>query len=922
MTVVRNLSLVIVFVASLPGTAAAQGIVAGTVRAASTGEPLVHVRVSVAGLGLAQATDASGRYEIATVPAGAHAVHFGLVGFRAEVREVVVASGEVARIDVLMTEAAIALEGFVAVGSRAEPRTVTQSPVPVDAIPAAEIAHQGDTDLSNLLRNVAPSYNVNTQPIADAATISRPANLRNLAPDHTLVLVNGKRRHRAAAIAWFGNGVADGAQGPDIAVVPAIALRQIEILRDGASAQYGSDAIAGVMNFELKNSRSGGSVEVRTGAYPLGGGDGDAHTLAANAGLPLGELGFANLSVEYGASNPTSRSVQRSDALHLISSGNSAVATPAQVWGSPKVEDDLKLWANFGAFLSERMQFYGHGNFASKRVTGGFYFRNPNSRQAIFSNDEGRTLLVGDLLDASDGILDGSANCPVVRITGGVPDPVALQQVKENPNCFTFQERFPGGYTPQFGADYLDASVVAGLKGETGGFRWDASASVGRNTLDFFIHETTNASLGPNTPTSFDLGAYRQQELNLHADLSYAVNKMVNVAGGGEWRNEEFEIGMGQRESWEIGPLATQGFRAASDGFPGFGPIAVGSWDRGNVALYGDVELRDPDDGRWTLGGAVRFENFDGFGAAVNGKLAGRYGFTDALALRGSVSTGFRAPTPGQQNAFNVTTEFDRELNAPVNKATIASTSEVAKLRGGKALDPETSLNVALGAVIGWNQVAFTVDYFRIAVASRISLTQDFRLTAAEVQRLLAEGISSAGDVRDFRFFTNDFDTRTQGVDVVATYEPEAMAGATTFTLLFNHTDTEVTAYSPDVLDDRRILELRRALPRNRWNLSVAHASAPWRFLARLNYFGGWYDSEDVRFNDGGTTVDLEAAYSLAKSASFTFGAQNALNKFPGVNPNAAQVGNPYSQFSPYGFNGAFFYARFNYQWSWDSSDR
>ncbi len=920
MTVVRwiPLATACAWSLALPTAAAAQGSLAGTVRAEGTGEPLANVRVAIAGLALAQATDSDGRYEIAGIPAGAQTIQLGLIGFRTESREVAIVSGETVRLDVTLAEAAIALEGFVAVGSRAKPRTVTESPVPVDAIPAAEIAAQGDTDLSSLLRNVAPSYNVNTQPIADAATISRPANLRNLAPDHTLALVNGKRRHRAAAIAWFGNGVADGAQGPDIAVVPAIALRQIEILRDGASAQYGSDAIAGVMNFELKNSRSGGSAEFRTGAHPLGGGDGDAYTFAANAGLPLGELGFANFSAEYGASNPTSRSVQRSDALHLISTGNSNVATPAQVWGSPKVEDDLKLWANFGAFLNDRVQFYGHGNFASKRVTGGFYFRNPNSRQAIFSNDEGRTLLIGDLLDARDGLLDGSANCPVVRIAGGVPDPAALQRVKDDPNCFSFQEIFPGGYTPQFGADYLDASVVAGLKGETGGLRWDASASVGRNKLDFFIHETTNASLGPNTPTSFELGAYQQQELNVQADLSYALNDMVNVAGGGEWRSEGFEIGMGQRESWEIGPLAVQGFRAASDGFPGFGPIAAGSWDRGNYAFYGDVELRDPNEGRWTVGGAVRLEEFDGFGTTVNGKLAGRYGLTDAFALRGSVSTGFRAPTPGQQNAFNVTTEFDRELNAPVNKATIASTSEVAKLRGGKTLDPETSLNVALGAVVGWEQVAFTVDYFRIAVASRISLTQDFRLTPAEVQRLLAEGISSAGDVRDFRFFTNDFDTRTQGIDVVATYEPEALEGATTFTFLFNHTNTKVTAYSPSVLDDRRILELQRALPRSRWNLSASHATAPWRFLVRLNYFGGWYDSEDIRFNDGGTTVDMEASYSLTEATSFAFGAQNALNKFPGLNPNAAQVGNPYSQFSPYGFNGAFVYARINYRWSWD----
>ena len=898
--------------------AAAQGTLAGVVRAAGTGDIVAGVRVTVAGLGMARPTGADGRYEITGIPPGVQSVEFQMLGFRAETREVTIVAGETARLDIILEESAIALEGLVAVGSRARPRTVTESPVPVDAIPSAEIANQGDTDLSNLLRNVVPSYNVNTQPIADAATISRPANLRNLAPDHTLLLVNGKRRHRAAAITWFGNGVADGAQGPDVAVAPSIALRQVEILRDGASAQYGSDAIAGVMNLELKNSRSGGSAEFRTGAHPLSGGDGEMFAFAANAGLPLGELGFANFSAEYGNTNPTSRSVQRNDALYLIAAGNLDVATPAQVWGSPKVEDDLKLWGNVGAFLNDRVQFYGHGNFASKRVTGGFYFRNPNSRQAIFSNDEGATLLVGDMLDARDGVLDGSAGCPVVRITAGVPDPAALQQVLDDPNCFSFREIFPGGYTPQFGADYLDASMVAGAKGQHGRLAWDASAAFGTNKLDFFIHQTTNASLGPATPTSFDLGVYQQRDLNFNADFSYAAGEMVNVAAGGEWRNEGFEIGMGQRESWEIGPLAAQGFRAATDGFPGFGPIAAGSWDRANYAVYGDVELREPEEGRWSLGAAVRFEDFESFGATVNGKVAGRYAVADAFALRGSASTGFRAPTPGQQNAFNVTTEFDRELNAPVNKATIASSSAVARLRGGKVLDPETSLNLALGAVVGWTQLNLTVDYFRVAVASRISLTQDFRLREEEVEQLLAEGISSAGDVRDFRFFTNDFDTRTHGVDIVATYQPAALDRNTTFTFLFNHTDTKVTDYSPSVLDDRRVLELQRALPRTRWNLSATHAPAPWRFLIRMNYFGGWYDSEDARFNDGGVTVDMEGAYSLTEAASFTVGAQNVLNKFPGLNPNAPQVGNPYSQFSPYGFNGAFFYARLNYQWSWD----
>ena len=435
-------------------------------------------------------------------------------------------------------------EVIVVTGSRAQPRSVVESIVPIDVITGDDFINQGATDITTLLRNVAPSFNVNTQPISDAATVVRPANLRNMAPDHTLVLINGKRRHRASVIYWLGNGVADGAQGADISAIPAIALRQVEVLRDGASAQYGSDAIAGVINFLLKDASSGGSVEVRTGGYTAG--DGEAVSVAANIGLPLGQNGFFNVSLEYGSSDATDRSVQRDDAAALIAVGNTAVRDPAQIWGSPEIEDDLKLWANFGHVTNSGKQFYGHANYVSKTVTGGFFFRNPNTRGAVFSGDGGGSLLIGDLLDAADGILDGSANCPTVTVTNDVPDPVALAQVLADPNCFSFQELFPGGFTPNFGGDLVDVAVLFGLRGTTGGgLNWDASVSTASNEVDFFIFNTVNASLGPDTPTSFDPGLYKQEDLNFNFDVSYALNDRTNIAGGVEWRDEKFTIGIG-----------------------------------------------------------------------------------------------------------------------------------------------------------------------------------------------------------------------------------------------------------------------------------------------------------------------------------------------------------------------------------------
>ena len=803
-------------------------------------------------------------------------------------------------------------EEIVVTGTRARPRSVVESMVPIDVISSEDFANQGDTDLGNQLRALVPSYNVNAQPISDAATVVRPANLRNLAPDHTLVLINGKRRHRAAVIYWLGNGVADGAQGPDISTIPSIALRQVEVLRDGASAQYGSDAIAGVMNFLLKDSSSGGSIELKTGEYKEG--DGSMYSVAGNVGLPLGRNGFANLSFEYGSSDPTDRSVQRGDAAALIAAGNTAVANPAQVWGSPEIEDDLKLWGNFGVALESGKQLYSQVNYATKTVTGGFFFRNPNTRSAVFSGDGGATLLVGDLLDAQDGILDGSAGCPTVNINNNVPDPTALAAVLANPNCFTFQELFPGGFTPQFGGDVTDGSIVAGVKGSTdSGLFWDASINFGTNEVDFFIQNTVNASLGRDTPTSFDPGLYKQEDLSLNFDISYLLNDFTNLAAGVEWRDENFEIGLGQLESYQIGPLAAQGFSAASNGFPGFSPLAAGDWSRSNFALYVDLEFTGDN---YNVGAAVRFEDFEDFGTTINSKISGRYKFSDRFSARASLSSGFRAPTPGQSNAFNVSTEFDLQAQELVNNGTIPSSSAVAQLRGGEPLVPEESINYAVGGVYENGPFSMTIDLFHIEVTDRLAVTQNFSLTQAEVDQLLAEGVTSAANLQNFRFFTNDFDTETTGIDIVATLTPAKLGGNTTFSLLFNHTETDVTEFNPATLDATRIRELQEALPETRWNLTANHLIRDkWRLLGRLSYYDQWFDSEDLFVYGDEILFDAEVAYNLTEAVTLVLGGQNVFDTFSEENPNALSVGNRYSQYTPFGFNGAFWYARLNYKY-------
>ena len=896
-----------------PPPATAQGTLEGTVRSVATGAPLPGAQARIPPLDLAALADPGGHYEITDIPAGTHTVEISLLGHTSETREVAIADGRSVHLDVELHESAIALEGLVALGSRARPRTATRSAVPIDAITGRDFVEQGDTDLNDLLRTVIPSYNVNPQAVGDAARIIRPASLRGLAPDHTLVLVNGKRRHRASIIMWIGGGFADGAQGPDISAIPAIAVRQVEILRDGASAQYGSDAIAGVMNLTLKDARSGGSFEVRTGTYREG--DGESYTLSGNIGLPLGRHGFANLSAEYGASNPTSRSIQRADAAALIAAGNTDVRDPAQIWGAPTVDNDLKLWGNFGRFFGDGLQLYGHANYASETVTGGFFYRNPNTRAGVYSIDGGQTLLVGDALDARDGVLDGSAGCPVVTIADHVPDPVALAQVLGDPGCFTFQEMFPGGFTPQFGGDARDASVVAGLRGHThGGLQWDVSGGFGRHAVDFFIENTVNASLGPESPDSFDPGVYAQQELSANVDLNYTVSDMVNLAGGAEFRDEHFEIGIGETASWEIGPFAAQGFSSGSNGFPGFSDIAAGGWHRTNYAAYGDLEARARDD-RWTLGTAVRAERFEDFGTTANWKVAARYELADALAVRGSASTGFRAPTPGQQNAFNVSTQFDRELRELVNNGTIPSTSPVAAFKGGEPLDAEKSVNASVGMVVDAGAFSLSADYFRVAVSDRLALSRVFALTEAEAEQLISEGITSAKNLANFRFFTNEFDTRTQGVDVVASFVPAGSEGDAELSLAFNHTRTRVTDYNPDVLNETRIEQLEDALPGTRWTAAARRGWGGVSVLGRLSYYAGWFDSRDDRSYPGEYLVDLEASYAVSESARLTFGAHNALNRYPEENPEATRAGNRYSPGTPFGASGGFYYVKARIGW-------
>ena len=919
------------------------------------------------------------------------------------------------------TDGAAVEDEVISTGTRRKARSASDTPAPVDVISGVEFQNNASSDIGDLLRTVVPSYNVNTQPISDASTIIRPANLRGLSPDNTLVLLNGKRRHRGSVIAFLGGGISDGAQGVDIGVFPAIGLKQVEVLRDGASSQYGSDAIAGVMNFVLKDASEGGMVEVKYGSTYAG--DGDNYRISGNVGLPLGPNGFANISAEYGASDGTLRAVQRGDAAGLIAAGNTAVGDISvntqttdfvQYWGNPDVKDDIKLFVNTGIELTENVEAYAFGNYAERNVEGGFFYRNPTNRGGVFrgpqfdgtnsslgddnivtSNDNGTpdddsddffensfgVVAEADIVDSVrvGTLAGGTAACPrgIPLTSGGglIPDPTVLASVSANANCFSFLETFPGGFVPRFGGDNRDIAFTAGLRGELdvgNGLGYDISGSYGSNKTDFFISNTINASLGPNTPTSFVPGAYEQIETAFNLDLNYGVPidgwaSDLNIAAGFEWHDEQFDITAGDPASFALGPLAApfdpadpnnqngvagfptgQGFSSSSNGFGGFAQSSSNS--QGNIAIYGELEADVTD--AFTLQAALRWEDYDLFGTTTNWKIGALYKLTDSMRLRGTYSTGFHAPSAGQANVVNTTTAFNTagELadqgTIPLNSAPGDLAADFLEASGPRpSLGPETADNLSIGIAFDTGPMSWTVDYFNISVKDRIALTDNFdfqevldftgtglatydgssigaALTTLDAGgRLNRADFAGFEDLRFFRFFTNNFDTKTTGFDIVGRMPFDVGVGSSSVAIAANYTDTTVKNSGQIVpLSDVRISALEDQLPKWKGNIMLNHEQGMWRGLARVTYHSSYVNTNNGASNAGVFTpgetvgsellVDLELGAKVMENVEIIVGGSNVFDSYPDENPGQLGIGQLYPELAPFGFNGGSYYVK------------
>jgi len=818
------------------------------------------------------------------------------------------------------------VERIAVVGSRGAPRSVNDSPVPIDLIGGDELARGGNTDMLELLKGSVPSLNVHTNPISDAASLVKPANLRGLSSDSTLILVNGKRRHRASVIALLGGGINDGAQGPDISVIPSAALKQVEVLRDGAAAQYGSDAIAGVMNFVLKDDADGGSLTARYGSYYEG--DGDTVEVSGNIGMEITKDGFANVSFQYKNADATSRSVQRPDAAGFIAAGVPGVGDPAQIWGSPEISDDYTIFLNSGLDIGNDKEVYLFGNFSERDVRGGFYYRNPHTRGGVYSGDEGASILIADIAQAGGA----ERTCQPVAITS---DNVLTQQnyldnVANNANCFSFNEMAPGGFTPNFGGNIIDSSITMGTRGEMkNGIMYDFSGSVGLNESTYVIYNTLNASLGPESPRDFSPGKHTQLEKTFNMDFSKEIQvdsfDSLMVAGGYEWHAESFEVTAGDVASYTAGPYTNQGFGIGSNGFPGFKPEAAGVYSRQNYAFYVDLEAQVNED--FLIGAALRFEDYSTFGSDTNYKITGQYNITDDFSLRGSVSTGFRAPTVGQANYSNVQTSLDGGVL--VDSALLPASNPIAIQLGAQELTPENSKSYTLGAVWNIGEVFITLDYYNISVEDRISQSDKYSLSDSDKESLKAAGVPNVDSIQQVSFFTNDFDTTTTGIDLIANYSTSILNGDAAFSLAYNYNKTEVDSYTA-VTGDFKVSRLENDLPNHRATMTWSQSWDEVSFLLRGNYYGeyqGVHVDYDATINTGESAVTLDAEVSYFVNDSFTVsaGAQNLLDQeATEINFTAQgaadcggcvnnQWGGKYYETSPFGFNGGFYYVKATY---------
>ena len=825
---------------------------------------------------------------------------------------------------------AAGLEEVVVTGTRKEGMSPTETLSPIDLISSESLTRQATFSLTESLTQIAPSLNTQRFPIADGTAFVRPVTLRNLSPDHTLVLVDGTRRHRSALVnlqlAPLGT-VNQGSQGVDFASFPSAAIKRVEVLRDGASAQYGSDAIAGVVNVILKDADEGFTISGQYGEYDKDG-DGQRSVVSANGGLSLGGNGFLNLTGEYATTDTTSRGQARPDAASVADIvGKSEVPYNGlgQRWGDPELDSYTGVF-NTAYNVSENLELYGNGSYYYNETKGGFFYRTP-----VLPGDGNLEVPARNTLEVvgEDGkVLDASQEL-VNSITGqGLNPSNYLVPDASSPSGYILRNpiytQFPGGYSPIFGADITDTFLVLGARGEFGNsdLSWDLKGRYGENEVKYNLKNSINPSLGSLSPTDFEPGTLTQEESGVNLDFVKTFdNNPANLGFGFEWRRETYKISTGDQASIEVGPTYAQ-FGVGSDGFQGFFPDSAGSWDSDSWATYLDLETEITD----KLSGAMamRYENFEEYGTTLDWKFSARYDFTDTFALRATANTGFRAPTPGQVHTLNVTTTADSSGNL-IPSGTYPIDNPVAQVLGATDLENETSNSYTAGIV--WTPVdklSITVDYYDISIEDRMALSSN-TINQQDVDELKAQGYPDAELLLDSNanYFTNGFDTQVTGIDLAITTWHDIGAGTLTTDMRHNHNKQEISNVKTNAIDQSRVYDLENQVPEDRSVLSLIYDLGGFSGLLRANYYGNWQTTPGL-FGDGSDSkantyhyndavlVDLELSYTFAEHYTATIGGQNIFDEYPDKEGDGTLqfLGDVYAVTSPFGFNGAFWYAR------------
>ncbi len=817
------------------------------------------------------------------------------------------------------------LEEVVVTGTRKEGRLPSETLSPIDVISGDALLYQGSSDLTDTLTKLTPALSTQRFPIADGTAFVRPVVLRNLAPDQTLVLVNGTRRHRSALVnlqlAPLGT-VNQGSQAVDFSALPSSAIKRVEILRDGASAQYGADAIAGVINVILKDNSEGVTINAQYGAYTEG--DGDRVNFNANAGFGLGEDGFISVSFEYSDSDLTSRGQARPDAAavaDIVGANNVPYNGLGQRWGDPEVEA-YKFFLNSGITFANDMELYAQASYMDNTTVGGFFYRGPvlppehmiNGRSTLIVDSNGDFIPDPASQSLIDSILNSGLN-PADYLTADPNSPSGW--VLLNP---IFSD-FPGGYSPLFGADITDYDVVVGLRGDiSDSLSWDAKIRTAENEISYALQDSINPSLGRLSPTRFNPGTLIQQESGLNVDFVKTFdNSPVNIAFGGEWRNETYKVRAGDLASRVAGPTFAV-FGLGSDGFQGFSPEQAGQWGKDSIAAYIDIETDLTD--KLSTAVAGRFEDHDGFGSNFSWKLSGRYQFTDAFAVRSTINTGFRVPTPGQVNTLNLTTTADANGNLipsgfyPVNHP-------VAQALGAVPQDVEESLSYSIGLV--WeaaDNISVTLDYYDMTIEDRIGAVNQ-TVDQAAVDALNADGFPNAdlllGSAASY--FSNAFDSDISGIDLAVDSYFNLAGGSLNVIFHHNYNKQSVNNIKLGTINASRAFDLENQVPNNRSILTFDYSKNRWGGYLRFNRYGSWEttggifspgDASDASKYGSETLVDLEVRFQVSEKISFALGGENIFDTYPDREQDGVFqfLGVIHSITSPFGFNGAFWYVR------------